>query len=251
MKNIVTIIGLLASLTICSGKLPASIHVCSRNDANLNQCIIDSVKELQPRLGSGKLDPNFVVPALEPLSLDNIKMDRGQEFKAQFTDLLVTGPSTFNIEKMKVNLEVPTFDFIINIPKLEFVGKYSLKIRILVLNIQGQGDMNGSFENSRARVKMRATKYQKNGQTYMKFERFNLKIQIGKNKLHLKNLFNGDPSLGQIGNQFINENSELFLNEIIPGLEKNLAEIFTKTANDIVANASFDEMFPDLQPKSS
>jgi len=51
--------------------------------------------------------------------------------------------------------------------------------------------------------------------------------------------------LGKIGNQFINDNSDLFLQQIIPGLEKNLADIFTNTANDIVENASFDEMFPD------
>lgn len=74
--------------------------------------------------------------------------------------------------------------------------------------------MEGSFENSRARVKMRGNKYEKNGQMFLKFERFNLKIQIGKNKLTLKNLFNGDPGLGAIGNQFINENSELFLSEV-------------------------------------
>lgn len=103
---------------------------------------------------------------------------------------------------------------------------------ITVLDIQGKGDMEGSFQNSRARVKMRANKYVKDGETYLKFERFHLKIQIGKNKLLLKNLFNGDPNLGAIGNQFINENSELFLSEILPGLEKNLAEIFTKTANE-------------------
>lgn len=120
-----------------------------------------------------------------------------------------------------------------------------------MLDIQGKGDMDGSFENSRARVKMVSKKYVKNGQTYIKFEKFNLKIQIGKNRLNLKNLFNGDPNLGQIGNQFINENSELFLGEIIPGLEKNLAEIFTKTANEIVENASFDEMFPDTPPKGN
>lgn len=125
------------------------------------------------------------------------------------------------------------------------MGKYTLKIKILVLDISGKGDMDGSFENSRARVKMQARKYQKNGETYMKFDLFNIRIQVGKNKINLKNLFNGDPSLGRIGNQFINENSELFLAEIIPGLEKNLAEIFTKTANEIVENASFDEMFPD------
>lgn len=51
--------------------------------------------------------------------------------------------------------------------------------------------MSGMLENSRARVKMRATKYTKNGETFLKFEKFNLKIQIGKNTLMLKNLFNG------------------------------------------------------------
>lgn len=96
---------------------------------------------------------------------------------------------------------------------------------------------------------MTANKYQKNGQTYLKFDTFNLKIKIGKNKLDLKNLFSGDKNLELVGNQFINENSEMFLSEIIPGLEKNLAEIFTKTANEIVSTASFDEMFPEVAPK--
>lgn len=40
----------------------ASINVCSRNEPYLSQCIIASVKELQPRLGSGRIDPNFIVP---------------------------------------------------------------------------------------------------------------------------------------------------------------------------------------------
>lgn len=87
-----------------------------------------------------------------------------------------------------------TFDFIITLPKLDFIGKYSLKIRILreleasgifsdlsiivfvhvVLDIQGKGDMDGSFENSRARVKMVSKKYVKNSQTYIKFEKFSV-----------------------------------------------------------------------------
>lgn len=118
-----------------------------------------------------------------------------------------------------------------------------------MLDIQGKGDMDGSFTDCRARVKMVSRKYQKGGETFIKFEKFDLKIKIGKNRLNLKNLFNGDPNLGTIGNTFINENSELFLAEIIPGLEKNLAEIFTRTANNIVETASFDEMFPDVPPR--
>jgi hypothetical protein len=72
-----------------------------------------------------------------------------------------------------------------------------------------------------------------------------MKIQIGKSKIELKNLFDNNPTLGLIGNGFINENSETFVTEIIPSLEKNLSEIFTRAANEIVKDASLDEMFPN------
>lgn len=247
MKNFGIILGLITIGLIKNNeaKLPKNIQICSRHEPKLSECILNSVKQLQPRLASGRLDDEFIVPALEPLALDNIKMESGQEFKAHFTNLLVRGPSSFNVEKLRVNLDNATFEFIISIPRLDFVGKYGMRLKILLLEIAGKGDMLGHMENSRARVKLQAHKYQKNGQVYMKFERIQMKIQIGKNYIELKNLFNGDPNLGKIGNQFINDNSDLFLQQIIPGLEKNLADIFTNTANDIVENASFDEMFPD------
>lgn len=72
-----------------------------------------------------------------------------------------------------------------------------------------------------------------------------MKIQIGKSKIELKNLFDNNPTLGLIGNGFINENSEYFVTEIIPSLEKNLSEIFTRAANEVVKDASLDEMFPN------
>ena len=71
-----------------------------------------------------------------------------------------------------------------------------------------------------------------------------MKIMIGKSKIELKNLFDNNPTLGLIGNGFISENSEYFVSEIIPSLEKNLSEIFTKAANEIIKSSSFDEMFP-------
>lgn len=79
----------------------------------------------------------------------------------------------------------------------------------------------------------------------MKFEKIQLKIMVGKSKIELKNLFDNQPTLGRIGNGFINENSEYFVSEIIPSLEKNLSDIFTKAANEVIANASLDEMFPN------
>lgn len=51
--------------------------------------------------------------------------------------------------------------------------------------------MKGFFENSRGRVEMRATRFMKDGLSYLKFEKIKLRIQIGKRLLELKNLFNG------------------------------------------------------------
>lgn len=73
-----------------------------------------------------------------------------------------------------------------------------------------------------------------------------MKIVVGKSQIELKNLFDNNPTLGRIGNGFINENSETFVTEIIPSLEKNLSEIFTRAANEVVKDASLDEMFPNI-----
>ncbi|CAO1314672.1 unnamed protein product [Diamesa serratosioi] len=229
-------------------RMPSTIHVCSRNDPDLPKCILNSVAHLQPRLASGIFSDDFIVPALEPLILETIKMERGRDFKATFSKISVKGPSNFIIEKLKMNLQNTTFEIIISLPRLEFTGKYNIKIRVLVVEFNGNGDMKGVFEKSKARVRMRARKYQKNGQTYMKFDTFNIKIQPGTQQVLLTNLFKGNKNLEEIGNRFINENTQLFINEVVPGLEQNLAEIFTKTANEIVASASLDELFPEVAP---
>lgn len=79
----------------------------------------------------------------------------------------------------------------------------------------------------------------------MQFEKIQLKISPGRANIELKNLFDNQPTLGRIGNGFITENSDHFVSEIIPSLEKNLSDIFTRAANEVIANASLEEMFPN------
>lgn len=95
----------------------------------------------------------------------------------------------------RANLQNLTFNFIITLPKLVFKGKYSLKMKILVIDLAGKGNMNGTFYDSRSRVEMKANRYEKNGQTYIKFEKFKLRIQIGKRELFLENILNGKNSI--------------------------------------------------------
>lgn len=86
----------------------------------------------------------------------------------------------------------------------------------------------------------------KDGLEYVKFGNLSLKVTVGGGKFRLENLFNGDPTLGEIGNQIINENAQIFIDELIPGFEKSLSKTFVEIANDILTEVTYDEMFPDV-----
>ena len=101
-------------------------------------------------------------------------------------------------------------------------------------------------ENARTRVRMIGSRYQKNGLEFMKIDTVNVRMKIGNISVQLDNLFNGDKALGVVGNQLVNENSELLFNDIVPVVEKNLSKKFKSTANGILELASFDELFPDI-----
>lgn len=42
--------------------IASNIKICSRNDPKIAQCIIESIKLLQPRLAAGQLGSEFNVP---------------------------------------------------------------------------------------------------------------------------------------------------------------------------------------------
>nr|XP_043066723.1 uncharacterized protein LOC108125042 [Drosophila bipectinata] len=208
----------LAVFPLVSSKLPSSIRPCSRDDPHLERCIIDAVYKIRPLLVHGDLGDGYKTPPLEPLALDDIELGRSSQFQAVFQNLEALGGN--------------------------FRGTYSLNLNLLLLDIKGRGNMQGYCENAKASVKMRGTRYQRNGQDFAKFTKMTMRIQFKDFKLNLENLFNGDRILGDVGNRLINNNQDLYLNEIVPGLERGLSKKFLDVANEILATATFDEMFP-------
>lgn len=91
---------------------------------------------------------------------------------------------------------------------------------------------------------MRGSRYIKDDVEYVKFHKMPMRVTVDKMKLNLENLFNGDKVLGEVGNSIINDNQDLYLQEVIPGLEKGLSRKFLGIANQILETATYDEMFP-------
>uniref|UniRef100_U5EUS5 Putative hemolymph juvenile hormone binding protein n=1 Tax=Corethrella appendiculata TaxID=1370023 RepID=U5EUS5_9DIPT len=228
-----------------TAKLPSVIKVCSRNDPNIDACIKNSLESLRQNLASGNFGENFNVPKIEPLYFESIKMQRGQEFQAAFSRLNIFGCSGFELEKLHADPKNLTFDIQVLLPKLNFTGKYSLKMKILLLNLAGKGDIKGQLTKSRANLRVRGYTETIDGEDFVRFHRMSIKLKIDDGKFQLSNLFNGDPVLGQVGNQVINDNARLFIDELTPGLEKNLSKIFSEIINNILKDSTHNDMFPD------
>lgn len=71
-----------------------------------------------------------------------------------------------------------------------------------------------------------------------------VKIRTGSGNIHLQNLFGNDKTLGDIINETINQNFELFTNEVIQPIERALEKKFSNVASKILDSFTYNELFP-------
>ncbi|RZC39115.1 circadian clock-controlled protein [Asbolus verrucosus] len=193
------------------------IHVCKSTEANLTNCIINSVNLLRPKLQEGI--PELNVPPIEPLLLDEVKLRSGPsnaKINANITNIKVWGPSSFEILEIKPNLPKAKFAFKAMIPHLYFEGDYDIDMKILVLEYKGVGPITGNFTNYSFDCILKGNKIKQNGEEYLKFDKMRLKLYIGHSRISLGNLFRNDPIIGRATHDVINDNTDLFINEIKP-----------------------------------
>lgn len=74
-------------------------------------------------------------------------------------------------------------------------------------------------------MKITGSKYNKNGQEYVKADNMDLNIKIPKIKFHFDNLFNGDKALGDLGNTLVNQNTDLFVPDIEAAVKQTLGKL--------------------------
>ncbi|KAJ3654889.1 hypothetical protein Zmor_014042 [Zophobas morio] len=228
-----------------SAALPPYIKVCKSTDADLANCIINSVNLLRPKLKEGI--PELNVPPMEPLLLDVVKLRSGPnsaKIDANITNIKVWGPTSFEILELKPNPSKAKFAFKVRIPSLHFEGDYDIDMKILVLAYKGVGPIVGNFTNYYFDCILKGNKIKKDGEDYLKFDKMRLRLRIGESKITLGNLFRDDPVIGKATNEVINDNTDLFINEIKPLLENSLAEKFTDIANKITLQFTYKELFP-------
>ncbi|CAH1399270.1 unnamed protein product [Nezara viridula] len=225
------------------GYLEASfIHVCSRNHPRIDQCIIESIEDLKPRLAKGI--PELNVPSLEPLHLPEIAISKGVNFRASGTDLIVKGASKFKITKFKADIENINYHIGLHIPQLKYVANYDVNMKLLSLILKGRGPMQANTTDVEAVALLKGHKEQRHGKTYVKFDSLDLKLKWKRYHVKLENLFNGDKTLGEAVNHALNENQSEIFDTIRPLAEEVVSGVLLEIANKITKKFTFEELFP-------
>lgn len=72
-----------------------------------------------------------IVP-IEPFFIDDVVIDRGNDFKLKMANIRVLGAGNFHMDKLKVDLRNMTLDVLCTLPELAYSGVYDVNIKLQV-----------------------------------------------------------------------------------------------------------------------
>ncbi|KAG8282426.1 hypothetical protein J6590_036392 [Homalodisca vitripennis] len=218
------------------------IQICKRNDPHLEDCILDSVEKLRPKLKTGI--PELDVPGLEPLVLPVVDVSRGTGVRARGTNVTVRGASNFKVTNLKADLNNTKFYIGIKIPFLTFDAQYEVNARILVVPVKGKGPIKANATDVEGNAVLKGRKISRDGDTYVDFTELKLDLDISNYNVHLDNLFNGNKELGDAVNLALNDNKREFMEALRPVVERIVSDVLLDIAKKVTKNFTYDELFP-------
>lgn len=78
----------------------------------------------------------------------------------------------------------------------------------------------------------------------MKIDSSQIEIRPGTTKIRFENLFNGNKNLEDVANNVISQNVDQIAKEVLPQVQKSIANSVVKAANQIFELAPEREFFP-------
>ncbi|XP_077289809.1 circadian clock-controlled protein daywake-like [Arctopsyche grandis] len=222
------------------------VKICSRNDVDLNNCVLESVMLLKPHLFKGI--PELDIPSCEPLFLSEVKLVQGHGVMAmnsEYRNVHLWGFSNFTVHNMDIDLEKKLIKFDVNIPNLTMKSNYFIDGKILLFPIVGNGLFYANYSDVNLKVTITLEKVEIDHKIYIRGKEISLKLKIDKADIRLDDLFSGDEILGKATNDFINKNWNTISEEVNPTIENMMVDYLESYTNKFFNKYPLDVLFPD------
>lgn len=79
------------------------------------------------------------IDSLEPFHIEDIIINRGENFYVDLSNLNAFGATNFKIDKLRINVKDLKLDVLVDIPKIDAFGNYKLKMTLGILQMKGEG----------------------------------------------------------------------------------------------------------------
>uniref|UniRef100_A0A1B6II15 Uncharacterized protein n=1 Tax=Homalodisca liturata TaxID=320908 RepID=A0A1B6II15_9HEMI len=242
-------LALLAALLLAAhaAKIPDYIPMCKRDVPDFDKCLLNTVEVVRPHLAKGI--PKLKVPALEPLTIPALEINRNNEalqVKAKLKDIKAFGGTGFVVDRLKTDIDKLALDVSVTIPELRVTADYDVDGRLLVIPLRGKGIFKGNFTNSKADVKATGKLIKnKKGVQYMQVKDLNVRLTVGGQKVRFINKGNRDTeAITQTVMNFYNQNRQQVTEIIMPIVEETVIAFMRQFANTILRSVPFSEILP-------
>ncbi|KAK0082833.1 hypothetical protein PV325_009778 [Microctonus aethiopoides] len=190
LTRIICLFIIVTKTGIVLSKLPPGVSACPRNLPldDYNKCVREQLKAITPQLIKGI--PELKLPALDPLSLPSLVVDRNLEalkVKANLTKVRVYGATNYQIDEFKARPDDLSLFMKVRLPHMHVHGNYDVKGNLLLLPLTGRGAFWGNFTNTQVRVTAEGREITDNkGIEKIELNRLITKIRVGNGNVKLK-----------------------------------------------------------------
>ncbi|XP_013114052.1 protein takeout isoform X1 [Stomoxys calcitrans] len=234
---------LLILVAAAQGDFPDDPKPCKYGDA---ECIGKLFEYFVREKHKG--DESIGLTSIDPLPVKKIPITVGSDSPVNI-DLVVfngkvEGVSTLKFVKMKgfgkdiaVNHEIVSQS-----DSLIFTGPYNLTGKVLLLPISGSDVCNITLLKTTLTIGWTGVPYEKDGEIYMKPDKFHLHLDPQGVVVKFNNLYN-DKELSDNMNKLLNENVKELYAEISHLIDKGYAAIVRKVVTKVFATYPYEKFF--------
>ncbi|XP_046392874.1 protein takeout-like [Ischnura elegans] len=237
-----------ALLQVASAKsLPSYITICKRNNKDdFAKCALKNTIDVQPHIGSGI--PELSIPVLDPLTIPEIKLEQGSQavnYKCVLDNVKLHGLSNYKFKELDAGIDdVKYIKGKVFFPSVFVESDYEIDGKILLVPIKGKGLYKGNFTNTLADIDIDCELVDRKGKQYLAIKEAKVKLDVEESVGNFGNLFNGDSTLAQATNRFINENAKDLQDETLPAVEEVVEALVTQILSKVFDALPYDELFP-------
>ncbi|KAJ8958535.1 hypothetical protein NQ318_002330 [Aromia moschata] len=219
---------------------------CSKRDPKFDECITKNLEDAIHKLKDGSSE--LGLRRFEPLDIPELLIGEGKgpvNVAQHFKNVRLHGLTGSKALESSIDFDNNILRAKSITPELILEADYTMKGRVLLLPIVGDGPCNVTLINTKINHTIINERIEKKGKTYWNVKQYTVTLRPEKVIFKFDNLFDGDVRLGNEINKVLNDNWDEVFTDVRDGYESSFGLIFHSLADRVFSKVALKDIFLD------